>query len=115
MDELHARKIAVHVPACESGQHTMHPLETCEDYEAFSAHVRAFFANAFAEAYAETDRRLITGNGTGEPLGILATPPPREPTPMERALDLLAPELRACPLYDAGPPVVRGPNWKACP
>lgn len=113
--DLHARKLAIHVPACETGQHTMHPMETCEEYEAFSAHVRAFFANVFAEAYAEVDRRLITGNGTGEALGILATPPLREPTPVDRALAILDPELRHCPLYDAGPPVVRGPNWKARP
>jgi hypothetical protein len=107
--DLHARKLAVHVPACETGQHVMHPTETCEEYEAFSAHVRAFFADTFAEA----DRLLIHGNGTGEPRGILATPPPREPTPLERALDILDAELRACPLYDAGPPGLRGPNWKA--
>lgn len=108
MPDLHARKLAVHVPACESGQHVMHPQETCEEYEAFSAHVRVFFADVFAEA----DRRLITGDGTGAPLGVLATPPPREPTPMDRALDILEPQLRACPLYDAGPPAVRGPYWR---
>jgi hypothetical protein len=52
--DLHARKIAVHVPACETGQHVMHPMETCEEYEAFSAHVRAYFADVFGALGTET-------------------------------------------------------------
>ena len=68
-------------------------------------------AEAFAETQAEVDRWLL-GNGTGEPRGILAlAAEPAEPTPVERALALLDPHLRACPLYDAGPPVVYPHTW----
>jgi hypothetical protein len=38
--------------------------------------------------------------------------PPPEPTPAERALAILDPALRRCPLYKAGPPTLY-PNWKA--
>ncbi|UOB09110.1 hypothetical protein MQE23_08595 [Streptomyces sp. HP-A2021] len=104
-DELTVRKLIQYVPACDSGRHVHHPQETCDEYEEFSAHVRAYFQRIFAEAYAEADRLLITGNGTGEPRG-LADWEPKEPTPIERALAILEPELRRCPMYKAGPPAL---------
>ena len=36
--------------------------------------------------------------------GLPIPPPP--PTPAERALAILDPHLRACPLYKAGPPAI---------
>jgi hypothetical protein len=53
---------------------------------------------AHAAAVATVEQELLTGNGTGKPLGIFAWLP-REPTPAERALEILAPKLRWCPLY----------------
>jgi hypothetical protein len=61
-------------------------------------------AVAYAEAQAAVGRILIYGTGTGQ----------REPTPAERALQILDPALRRCPLYKAGPPTLY-PNWKATP
>ncbi|MFF0138516.1 hypothetical protein ACFYRN_19000, partial [Streptomyces sp. NPDC005227] len=72
-------------------------------------------ARFYADMYAALDAtvtRSIDGDGTGEMIGFRFVDPPREPTPMDRALDILDPELRACPLYDAGPPAVRGPYWR---
>ncbi|MFF3891362.1 hypothetical protein [Streptomyces sp. NPDC001914] len=104
-------------PACPSGRHIVHQFYECDEVDVLAAAVAGLYQQAMAETFAETqavvDRLLITGNGTGEPRSILATPEPREPTPMDRALHILDLELRACPLYDAGPPVVRGPYWKA--
>jgi hypothetical protein len=80
-------------------------------------------AQVFAETQAAVDQLLIHGNGTGEPRGFLSAERisipyslsddeiadhgyvvgPPEPTPAERALAILAPELRHCPLYKAWP------------
>lgn len=73
---------------------------------------RQALAEAFTEADREIDRRLL-GNGTGEPLGIRAMADLAEPTPAERALAILDPHLRACPLYAAGPPTLYASDWKA--
>ncbi|MFI0233126.1 hypothetical protein [Streptomyces sp. NPDC017086] len=112
--ELTVRKLIQYVPACETGRHTLHPMETCDEYEAFAAHVRAWFEKSFAALYADAERRLVTGNGTGEPRSILNWEP-AEPTPLERAFAILDQELRRCPLYTAGPPALRGPNWPGPP
>lgn len=68
---------------------------------------------AFMAALHKTIDATVTGNGTGEPRGFL-TREQREPTPAERAIAILGPELRRCPLYKAGPPTLY-PNWKARP
>jgi hypothetical protein len=60
--------------------------------------MRACTELAHPAAFAAVDQQLVTGSGTGEPLGLLAWTP-REPTPAERAMAILAPELRWCPLY----------------
>lgn len=104
MVDLHVTSHAKLVPACPSGRHVVHPLVECDEIDLLSA--------AFAEMYEAAVAQSIDGNGTGEPRGILATPPPRESTPLDRALAILEPQLRACPLYDGGPPAVRGPYWR---
>ena len=101
-EELIARKLVQYVAACDTGRHVHHPQQTCEEYEEFAAHVRAWWEQAFAEAFAAAERRLVTGSMTGEPRGLAAWKP-SEPTAIERALAILDPELRRCPLYDAGP------------
>ncbi|MEU1445480.1 hypothetical protein [Streptomyces mirabilis] len=68
---------------------------------------------AFMQALHKAIEETVTGNGTGEMLGFLPREQ-REPTPVERALAILDAELRRCPLYKAGPPVLY-PNWKARP
>ncbi|MEW2164371.1 hypothetical protein AB0912_15465 [Streptomyces sp. NPDC007084] len=93
MDELHVTSHTKLVPACPSGRHVVHPLVECDEIDLLSA--------AFAEMYEAALTQSIDGNGTGASLGILATHSSREPTPMDRALDILDPELRRCPLYDA--------------
>lgn len=101
--ELHVRSIAHYGPVCESGRHFMHPMETCEEWEAYAAAARALYERAMAAAFAEADRLLITGNGTGEMQGFRVREPEHEPTPAERALAILEPHLSAIALYQAGP------------
>ena len=138
--ELHASKFISWVPACESGQHVGHPGETCDEWEAYAAAARALYETAIgaalaaaltppvevpaslrawldgditdgvmAELHREIDQ-LVNGNGTGEMRGFLDWDD-WEATPMERAFAILDPHLRACPLYNAGPPAIY--LWKA--
>ena len=141
--ELHVRVLTPPRPVvlCGSGQHFAHPGETCEEIDELQAAFRAYLERSLREAYTEAqaeaervfDQRFITGKGTGEPRGFLSAelisvPYPLsdaeiedhgivvglpEPTPVERALAILDPHLRACPLYDAGPPVIYPHTWKA--
>lgn len=103
--ELHVRNLAPPFPVtvCESGRHIAHPGDTCEETDELQAAFRAYFERALAEAYANAEQLWLYGNGTGEPRGFLAGAE-REPTPVERALAILDPHLRTCPLYKAGPP-----------
>lgn len=111
MPDLHVRKITKFAPACESGRHLVHPFYECDEVDelaqAFAGLYEQALTEAYAEAHAEVDQWLL-GSGTGEICGIAGWKP-SEPTPIERALAILDPELRACPLYDAGPPAVYGP------
>jgi len=87
------------------------------DGASFTDLLAAMYRQALAEAYAEADReidRLIYGNGTGVPRGILSWEE-RPPTPVERAFAILDPHLRSCPLYDAGPPALYPHTWKVRP
>lgn len=93
------------------------PAETADD-GGFIDLVANLYRQALAEAFAEADReidRWLLGNGTGEPRGVSAMVDLPEPTPTERALAILDPELRRCPLYDAGPPAIYPTDWKATP
>lgn len=112
--ELHVRDLTPPRPVvlCDSGRHVAHPGETCAEFDDLQAAFRAYFEQCLAAACAVTGRLLITGNGTGEMRGFLPAEPARGPTPMERALGILDPHLRACPLYKGGPPTLP-PHWKA--
>ncbi|NUS26082.1 MAG: hypothetical protein HOV92_17920 [Streptomyces sp.] len=133
--ELHVRDLTPPIPVvvCDSGRHFAHPGETCEEIDELQALFRAYLERAAAEAWAEVERRLVYGEGTGEPRGFLSAdqisiPYPLSdaevadhgiivgepgPSPVERALAILDPHLRACPLYAAGPPAIYPINRKA--
>lgn len=116
--ELHTRKITKTVPACESGRHVAHPGDTCEETDDLQAVVDAYFQRCLAEAYAAAEQVHLFGNGQQsitQPTGFISLDGPEESTPVERALAILDSELRRCPLYEAGPPAVYGPRWKARP
>ena len=72
--------------------------------------ITSLYTQMLAAVDATVTRTLIDGDSTGAPLGFRIVDPPAEPTAMDRALALLDPHLRACPLYKAGPPVLY-PNW----
>ena len=107
--ELHIERITKTAPACESGRHLAHPFMECDEVDLLGARFTELYEQVMAEAYAEV---LVHGDGTGELRGFLAGAE-RGPTPVERALAILDPHLRACPLYDAGPPVLYPDTWKA--
>ncbi|MFE7972983.1 hypothetical protein [Streptomyces shenzhenensis] len=116
MDEL---RVIVHpkwAPACESGRHLVHPFTECDEVDLMSAAFAEMYERALTEAFtdaqAEADAALLYGNGTGDMRGFL-NHDRREPTSMERALAILAPELRRCLLYQAGAPrVVRPARYR---
>ena len=66
-------------------------LNSCDD-AADERQLWQVINERFAEA-------LVTGNGTGQIVGFLAMADAPEPTPVERALAILAPHLRREPLY----------------
>lgn len=57
---------------------------------------KGLLASTFAAAEAE---RLVTGDGTGAPLGFFTMTDVPEPTPGERAFAILEPHLADVPLY----------------
>jgi hypothetical protein len=125
--ELHVRDLTPLVPVCESGRHSAHPGETCEEIDELQAVFRRYLERSLRQAYATAaaeadrmfDQRFLTGYGTGEMRGFLAaeqinawypisveemadhgiTPTAPEPTPVERALAILDPELKKLPGY----------------
>ncbi|MGW3135932.1 hypothetical protein [Streptomyces sp. NPDC001139] len=101
--ELHVRDLTPRVRAvlCGSGRHVAHPGDTCKEFDELQAAFRAYFERALADAYAEAERLWLTGSSTGEARGFLAGTG-LTPTPMQRALAILDPHLRACPLYRPG-------------
>lgn len=93
------------VPACSEGRHyPPHPGDTCDEVDAFITARDQWIVDTltaqtlYGEALTEL---MITGEGTGEPLGLLATIPsqPDQPTPAQRALEILRPHLADEPLY----------------
>lgn len=94
------------VPACAEGRHfPPHPGETCDEVDALITARDQWITSVMADAYhaSETQfiKTVITGDGTGEPRGLLANVPhqPDHPTPVQRALDILRPHLATEPLY----------------
>jgi hypothetical protein len=72
--------------------------------------IRSLYADLYKALLASTTaeaERLVTGDGTGAPLGFLAMADVPEPTPGERAFAILDPHLTDVPLYRT--------EWKARP
>ncbi|MFI6251483.1 hypothetical protein [Streptomyces sp. NPDC051016] len=127
--ELHVRDLTPprYVPACESGRHPIHPFLECDEIDVLAAAFNEMIEGAFAEAFAAVEAGVdgfvmsalhqaveatVNGSRSGDVIGFRAVDP-AEPTPVERALAILDPHLRACPLYDAGPPAIYPHTWKA--
>jgi hypothetical protein len=98
------------VPTCPSGRHPQHTPDTCEEHEeltqAFHGFIELLFAAAFAQAeqaarrYQQALAEAFAGIDTWEPRGLSAwLTEPEQPTPIERALQILAPHLAHEPLY----------------
>lgn len=93
-ERLDVKKIAHWVSPCPTGRHVPeHPGMTCEEADDWIAQRDAWLASEIAAAMLLGDREP---NFTGL-LGALYQP--AEPTPVDRALQILAPHLAGCPLY----------------
>lgn len=95
LSDLTVTKLAHWAPACAEGRHyPPHPGDTCDEADAFITARDQWIADALADVW-------LHGNGTGAVLGLLPTTgsPPAEPTPEQRALDILRPHLATEPLY----------------
>jgi hypothetical protein len=91
------------------------PVEEHEELaQSFQGFVERLLATAYAQAarrYQEALDQFFDGFGTWEPRGLAAwLTEPEQPTPIERALQILAPHLDREPLYQ---PSQRWP--RACP
>ncbi|MFI2426533.1 hypothetical protein ACH5A7_20960 [Streptomyces sp. NPDC018955] len=53
-EELTVRKLIQYVPACDTGRHVIHPMETCDEYEAYCATVRAWWVNSVEPIFTRT-------------------------------------------------------------
>lgn len=105
--EFGVTKIVSWAPACPAGIHLPHPDLTCEEHEELSQSFRDFLDRLFAAVReqaqqaarrrAEAMAQFLDGWEPRGPLGSLAEP--AEPTPIERALQILAPHLAHEPLY----------------
>jgi hypothetical protein len=51
---LRAKKLAHLVPACDTGRHVIHPMETCDEYEAYCATARAWWASSAEPVFPRT-------------------------------------------------------------
>ncbi|MGK9463956.1 hypothetical protein ACSLFT_28580 [Streptomyces sp. G6] len=49
-DTPFVRKIAHLVPGCDTGRHVIHPMETCDEYEAYCAAMRKLYTDALTAA-----------------------------------------------------------------
>ena len=119
--EYTVKTVASWGPACPSGRHRYHPGYNCEEHEELSKAFQDFYERLFAEAlaqaaqrvrrYQEAMDRFLEGLNAWEPRGLLGSlielP---EPTPIERALQILAPHLVHEPLYQ---PKARMARWFA--
>lgn len=100
--------------ACESGRHFPHPGETCEEWEqlktAFLALYERALAAGLAQAHGAAEHDLVHGHGLGEVRGVIGIATRSQPTPLERALEILGPDLERCPLYQPWCPPTGWPD-----
>jgi hypothetical protein len=61
--------------------------------------IASIYARMHAEVDATVDRMLLTGDGTGPTIGFGIGDAPREPSPKEKAIRILDPELKKIPGY----------------
>ena len=105
MSDLHVKHIANWYPVCETGRHIPpHPGDTCDEIDEWIA-VR----DAWLTQYMQTAFDLaLTGDFDGAMTGLLGMTGQlaAEPTPVEKALAILAPHLGREPLYQPRPPAV---------
>ncbi|MFE0800100.1 hypothetical protein [Streptomyces sp. NPDC058812] len=52
-DARPVRKITHLVPACDTGRHVIHPMETCDEYEAYSEAMRKLYTDALTTAFSQ--------------------------------------------------------------
>ncbi|MGY5048271.1 hypothetical protein ACWDE0_21965 [Streptomyces sp. 900105755] len=97
--ELHVQQITKTAAACESGRHLVHPFLECDEIDLLSAAFMEMIESACADAFTAADQLTIVSNSTAEPIPVFGGPERAEPSPVERALAILDPHLRACPLY----------------
>jgi hypothetical protein len=110
-DESGDRKLFSWVQTCPGGIHPQHPGSTCEEQEelskAFQDFIERLFTAVYVQAarrYEEATARFLEGLDGWEPRGLLASlAEPVEPTPIERALQILEPYLAREPLYRPRP------------
>lgn len=99
---------------CESGRHFPHPDETCEEWEQLTAAFLELYELALAAGLAQADavaeHGLVHGHGLGEIRGVIGSATRSGPTPLERAFEILGPELQRCPLYQPWCPSTGWPD-----
>jgi hypothetical protein len=117
----------------QKGERPDYPGETGNLlHDSISSLYAELYKEVLEAGFAAFNKRHITGNGTGAPLGIRALADPPEPTPAERAFAVLEPHLRDVPLYRPKfahggilpegfgatadrPPEMRDPHWRVHP
>ncbi|MEH0431253.1 hypothetical protein QBB34_33985 [Streptomyces stelliscabiei] len=107
--EFGVTKLARWVPTCPGGVHQQHPGYTCEEHEALAASFQDLLESLITDAYAQAARRaqdvlaeFLAGVETWEPRGLTSLGEQVDPTPIERALQILAPHLARIPPYQPG-------------
>jgi hypothetical protein len=94
--DLNVKRIAHWGPTCETGRHyPPHPGDTCDEIDEWIALRDAWLEQHIGAAF----DRAFDGDHDGAMTGLIAMADAPEPTPMERALAILAPHLRREPLY----------------
>ncbi|MER5584078.1 hypothetical protein ABT090_20900 [Streptomyces asoensis] len=94
--QLNIKPARYYGPTCDSGRHTPHGGDTCEEADDFIAALDRYVSELASQALDLS----INGSGSLQIRGLLPLlRKVHEPTPTERALDILAPHLRNEPLY----------------
>ena len=101
MSELRVKRIVPRGLACDGGRHyPPHPGDTCDEIDEWIAVRDAWLEQSLQTAF---DRALL-GDFDGAMTGLLGMDIDAEPTPVEKALAILAPHLGREPLYQPQPP-----------